>query len=150
MDEFIELLKKFDDSPDLTPQPPLGKVLVIDDDPNIRQGLERTLKQRNYEVIITTLGQDGINQLTDDISVVLLDVKLPRMDGTEAYRKLRERNPNVPIIFYSAYPGDEKKAQECLELKPYAFIEKGVSKDIDRLYSLIDKAAKERSEKNNE
>ncbi|MBC8459189.1 MAG: response regulator [Deltaproteobacteria bacterium] len=57
MDEFTELLKKFDDTPEPPPQPPLGKVLVIDDNPNIRQGLERTLKQRNYEVIITTTGQ---------------------------------------------------------------------------------------------
>jgi|GEM_PF-3999595 len=36
MDEFTELLKKFDDSPEPVPTPPLGKVLVIDDDPNIR------------------------------------------------------------------------------------------------------------------
>lgn len=118
-------------------------MLVIDDDPNIRQGLERTLKQRNYEVIITTIGQDGIDSLTDDISVILLDIKLLRMEGTEVYRRLKEKSPDIPTIFYSAYPGNEKIAQECLELKPYAFIEKGVSEDIDRLYALIEKAAKE-------
>lgn len=64
-------------------QPLIGKVLVIDDDPNIRQGLERTLKQRNYEVIITTTGQEGIESLDENTSVVLLDVKLPKMEGTE-------------------------------------------------------------------
>ena len=142
MDEFTELLKKFDDSPEPPPPPPLGKVLVIDDDPNIRQGLERTLKQRNYEVIITAIGQDGIRSLTDDVSVVLLDVKLSRMDGTKVYQLLKEKSPDIPIIFYSAYPGNERIAQKCLQLKPYAFIEKGVSEDIDRLYSLIEKAAR--------
>ena len=142
MDEFTELLKKFDDTPEQPPPPPAGKVLVIDDDPNIRQGLERTLTQRNYEVIITTFGQDGIENLTDDVNVVLLDVKLPKMDGTVVYRQLKEKNPDVPIIFYSAYPGKEKVAKKCLELKPYAFIEKGVYEDIDRLYELIEKTVK--------
>jgi len=147
MDEFIELLKKFDNTPEAPPQPPSGKVLIIDDDPNIRQGLERTLKQRNYEVIITAIGQDGIDSFTDDISVILLDIKLPRMEGTEVYRRLKEKNPDISIIFYSAYPGNEKIAQECLELEPYAFIEKGVTEDIDRLYSLIEEAVKQRKKK---
>ena len=147
MDKLTELIKKFDDSPEQPSQPPLGKVLVIDDDPNIRQGLERTLTQRNYDVVITTTGQDGLEKLTDDICVVLLDVKLPRMDGTEVYDLLKQKHPDIPIIFYSAYPGDEKIAKKCLELKPYACIEKGVTEDIDRLYSLIEEAVKQRKKK---
>jgi len=143
MDEFTELLKKFDDGPDRPPEPPVGKVLVIDDDPNIRQGLERTLIQRNYEVLVTTNGADGVDSLTDDINVVLLDVKLPKSDGTEIYELLKKKRQNVPIIFYSAFPGDDKVAKKCLDLKPYAFIEKGVEADIDRLYSLIERASKE-------
>ena len=142
MDRLSELIKKFDDTPEQPPPPPAGKVLVIDDDPNIRQGLERTLTQRNYEVVITTTGQDGLEKLTDDVCVVILDVKLPRTDGTEVYALLKGKHPDIPIIFYSAYPGDEKIAKKCLELKPYAFIEKGVSEDIDRLYGLIEKAVK--------
>jgi len=144
MDRLTELIKKFDDTPEQPPLPPSGKVLVIDDDPNIRQGLERTLNQRNYDVIITTTGQDGLENLTDDVCVIILDVKLPRMDGTEVFDLLKGKQPDIPIIFYSAYPGDEKIAKKCLELKPYAFIEKGVTEDIDRLYELIDKASKER------
>ena len=144
MDEFAELLKKFDDSPEPEPGPPIAKVLVIDDNANIRQGLERTLTQRNYEVIITTFGQDGIDKLTEDVSVVLLDVKLPRMDGIEVYRLLKEKQPGIPIIFYSAYPGDEKVAKKCLDLQPDGFIEKGAEEDIDRLYQLIEKAVMEK------
>jgi hypothetical protein len=47
MDEFTELLKKFDDSSEQF-IPPFGEVLVIDDDPNVRQGLDSTLRQRNF------------------------------------------------------------------------------------------------------
>ena len=67
---------------------------------------------------------------------------MPRTDGTEVYDLLKEKHPDIPIIFYSAYPGDEKIAKKCLELKPYAFVEKGVTEDNDRLYELIEKAAK--------
>jgi len=142
MNELTELLRKFDDGLKPLPRPLLGKVLVIDDDPNIRQGLERTLRQRNYEVVITTNGKDGVNQLADDTGVVLLDVKLPRMNGVEVYGLLKQKGPEIPIIFYSAYPGNEQIVQKCLALKPYGFIEKGVSEDIDRLYALIEKAVR--------
>jgi DNA-binding NtrC family response regulator len=141
MDEFDELLKKFDDTPAPEPEPILGKVLVVDDDPNIQQGLKKTLTERNYEVIIAVTGQEALESISDDVCVVILDVKLRGTDGLTLYRQLKEKHPDIPIIFYSAYPGDEKVARQCLELKPYAFIEKGVDEDIDRLYGLIKKAA---------
>lgn len=143
MDEFTELLKKFDDTPEPPTPPPLGKVLIIDDDPNIRQGLEKTLTRRNYEVVIAVTGEEGLEQFTADICVVILDVKLPRTNGITLYGQLKDIRPKTPIIFYSAYPGDESVARKCRELTPYAFIEKGVTEDIDRLYSLIEKAAME-------
>ena len=144
MDEFQVLLQKFDRQPETQFMAPKGKVLVIDDDPNIRQGLERTLTHRNYEVCITTNGKDGLDRINEDIHVVLLDVKLPRVDGTQVYTLLKEKCPNIPIIFYSAYPGNDDVADKCRDLGPYAFIEKGVYEEIDRLYDLIDKAVSKR------
>ena len=142
MDEFDELLKKFDDTPEPEPEPILGKVLVVDDDPNIQQGLKKTLTERNYEVGIAVTGQEALESFSNNVCVVILDVKLRGTDGITLYHQLKEKYPDIPIIFYSAYPGDEKIARQCLELKPYAFIEKGVEEDIDRLYQLIEKAAK--------
>ena len=137
MDRLKQLIRLYDDSPDPPKPPALGKILVIDDHPNIREGLERTLRQKNYEVAISTTGQEGIDRLSSDISVVILDVKLPRMDGTEVYNHLKKKRPDIPIIFYSAYPGNEEVAHKCLQLKPYGFIEKGVVSDIDKLFYLI-------------
>ena len=77
----------------------------------------------------------GLESLSPDVCVVILDVKLRGTDGLTLYRQLKEKRPDIPIIFYSAYPGDEKVARQCLEMNPYAFIEKGVEADIDRLYS---------------
>ena len=57
MDEFDELLKKFDDTPAPDPGPTFGKALVVDHDPNIQQGFKKTLTERNYEVVITVTDQ---------------------------------------------------------------------------------------------
>ncbi len=85
---------------------------MIDDDPNIRQGLERTLKQRNFDVVLTQNGMDGVSLLCDDIGCVILDVKMPKVSGIEVYGMLKEKDPNVPVIFYSAYPGGEDVAKK--------------------------------------
>jgi DNA-binding NtrC family response regulator len=139
MDEFAELLKKYDDT---TAQSilPYGEVLVIDDDLNVRLGLDSTLTQRNYSVLLSSTGQEGIDKLSDKTDVILLDVKLPQVDGTQIYPQLKQKIPAIPIIFYSAYPGNDTMTEKCMKLKPYAFIEKGVAEDIDRLFMLIKKA----------
>jgi len=69
---------------------------------------------------------------------------MPKVSGIEVYGMLKEKNPDIPVIFYSAYAGGEEMAQKCLDLKPYAFIEKGVSEQIDRLYDLITNAVADR------
>ncbi|MBT3387086.1 MAG: response regulator [Desulfobacula sp.] len=140
MDRFNRLLKKFD-----LEEPPFKsstrfQVLIIDDSLNIQNALKRILIQKNYEVTLESTGKGGIDALSDETGVVILDVKLPKMDGIHIYIKLKEKNPQVPIIFYSAYPGDKKIVKKCISLKPHAFIEKGVAKDIDSLYQSIDNA----------
>ena len=72
MDEFRELLRKFGETLTSGPGTPLGRVLVIDDDPNIRQGLQRTLRDKNFVVFIATTGQEGLDLLSRDMCVVVL------------------------------------------------------------------------------
>jgi len=140
MNRFNELLKKFNYKTRSLEKSNLPKILIIDDSLNIQQALKRTLIQKNHDVILESTGKGGIDALTRDIFVVILDVKLPKMDGTDVYLKLKEINPGIPIIFYSAYPGDKKIVKKCFSLKPYAFIEKGVAQDIDSLYQSIERA----------
>jgi len=140
MIEYSELLKSYKEDFEVTSKASYGKVLLVDDDRSINQGLERFLKQKNFEVVISYSGREGLNKLTHDTSVIILDVKLPKEDGTEVYSRLKEKRPEIPIIFYSAYPGEESKARKCFELNPFAFVEKGGAENIDRLFSLIQKA----------
>ncbi|MBT3176665.1 MAG: response regulator [Desulfobacula sp.] len=142
MNRFNELLEKFDSNTWPKTTNPF-KILIIDDSLNIQQALKRILIKKNYRVTFESTGQGGIDALTHETCAVILDIKLPKMDGLQVYVKLKEKNPDVPIIFYSAYPGDNQIIKKCLSLNPYAFIEKGVAEDIEALYLSIEKAASE-------
>ena len=78
------------------------KILMIEDDEAIRTGLKYYLEQENFEVIETDNGKDSLKILTDeDISIYLLDVNLPDINGFDLFKKLKEIK-DIPIIFLTA------------------------------------------------
>ena len=78
------------------------KILMIEDDEAIRTGLKYYLEQENFEVIETDNGKDRLKILTDeDISICLLDVNLPDINGFDLFKKLKEIK-DIPIIFLTA------------------------------------------------
>ena len=77
-------------------------ILMIEDDEAIRTGLKYYLEQENFEVIETDNGKDSLKILTDeDISICLLDVNLPDINGFDLFKKLKEIK-DIPIIFLTA------------------------------------------------
>jgi two-component system, OmpR family, response regulator MtrA len=84
----------------------MATVLLVEDDPGARQGLELALRRLGYEVHPTASGEaalDGIREATVD--VVVLDVMLPGLDGFEVCRRLR-RGSDVPVIMLTARGDD--------------------------------------------
>lgn len=78
------------------------KILMIEDDEAIRTGLKYYLEQENFEVIETDNGKDSLKILIDeDISICLLDVNLPDINGFDLFKKLKEIK-DIPIIFLTA------------------------------------------------
>lgn len=78
------------------------KILMIEDDEAIRTGLKYYLEQENFEVIEIDNGKDSLKVLTDeDISICLLDVNLPDINGFDLFKKLKEIK-DIPIIFLTA------------------------------------------------
>ena len=75
-------------------KPPAGRVLVIDDDPDIRTVLQKTLSGAGYEVVTAETGRDAISVLArEDFVVILSDVRMPELDGPSLFRFLEQHLP---------------------------------------------------------
>ncbi|MFC1962320.1 response regulator transcription factor [Chloroflexota bacterium] len=90
-------------------------ILVVDDDPAILRLLCTNLKARGYRVTTAVDGEESLRVAEADfIDLIILDLMMPKIDGTEVCRRIREWS-NVPIIILSAR-GDEMDKVKCLEL----------------------------------
>src|SRR5271169_2418844 len=83
---------------------PRGSVLVVDDELEIREGLEALLTSENFEVTVAETGQAGLQKLEDKpFDLILLDVSLPDRNGLDMLREIRLRDPHLSIILITAY-----------------------------------------------
>ncbi len=112
------------------------KVLVVDDDPTIRQLCAEVLSDEGYAVDTASNGQEALVRLErNGIKVVLIDIMMPVMDGMQLCRILRSREAtrNLPIIVMSAATNLANKATEALAnsvlVKPF---------EIDKLLSCVE------------
>jgi len=90
-------------------------ILVVDDDPAILKLVCTNLKARGYRVSTAMDGEECLQVVESDfVNLIILDIMMPRLDGVEVCRRVREWS-DVPIIVLSAR-GDEKDKVRCLEL----------------------------------
>lgn len=107
-----------------------GRALVIDDQQALLSVAEDMLTARGMQVLLANNGPQAIDLFLayhDEINVVLLDFKMPHMNGDEIFARLREINPNVQVVISSGYSEEEtsdffSKNPDVLFLqKPYRF-----------------------------
>jgi two-component system response regulator AtoC len=99
-------------------------VLVIDDDPGIREYLEAAVSRQGYEVIAAKDGEEALANLDHfKPDVVTLDVVLPGMDGLETLRRLKQRMPEVPVVMLSGH-GQARTIVEAMRLGASDFLRK--------------------------
>lgn len=80
------------------------KILIIDDEDSIHLLYSEEFEEEGYEVYGALSGEDALDKLNDiSPDLVILDINMPGMDGIEALRKIKEINPNLPVILSSAY-----------------------------------------------
>jgi CheY-like chemotaxis protein len=114
------------------------RVLLVDDDMRNVYSLSNALQSARLSIVAAADGYEAIEQLDAhrDTALVLMDIMMPRMDGHEAIRRIREqeRHRALPIIALTAraMPGDRQK---CLDAGANDFIAKPV--DVDRLLALL-------------
>ena len=81
------------------------KLLVVDDEPVICQACHRIFSRQGFDVEESTDAREGLNRATEgDYSAVLLDIKMPEMDGMQFLAELREEKPDVPVMIMTGYP----------------------------------------------
>jgi len=103
-----------------------GRILIIDDDPNLVRVLQLSLEKEGYEVVSATDGAEGLQQAyKTQPDLVISDITMPKMDGWEVCRRLREIS-DVPIIMLTARVG-ERDTIKSLELGADDYITKPFS-----------------------
>ena len=96
----------------MTTSPPEARLLVVEDEPNIRELLATSLRFAGFEVHVAADGASALKQAaTHQPDLVVLDVMLPDMDGFTVTRKLRESGRILPIVFVTARDSVEDKVK---------------------------------------
>jgi two-component system response regulator MprA len=81
----------------------MARVLVVDDEPAVRRALERALRLDSYDVALAGDGEEALDVLaTSPADAVILDVAMPRLDGLEVCRRMRQAGDHTPILMLTA------------------------------------------------
>ncbi len=103
------------------------RILVIDDEIAIREVIKEILEEEGYEVALASDGRLAMKQLRrydDDTALILCDVKMPRMDGWEVLKKVREHYPDIPVIMISGHATSAEDAMQAVRLGAYDYLTK--------------------------
>jgi len=102
----------------------IPRILVIDDEERMCWALERALSHEGYQVFTATRGLQGIEMtLETEPSTVILDLKMPDIDGIEVLKRLKSINPNIPVIMITAH-GTIETAIEAMKIGATDYITK--------------------------
>jgi DNA-binding NtrC family response regulator len=115
-----------------------SRILVADDDEGVRFFLTELLKKENYPVEEASNGEEALlKQRNELFDLVILDVKMPKMDGIETLREMRKINPDLIVVMITAY-GSQKIALDAIREGAYDYFTKPF--DADELLVVIRRA----------
>lgn len=114
------------------------KLLIADDEQEFASTLVARLQLRNFKVSMVTSGIDALEALENDLpDVMLLDLKMPDLDGLEVLARLRVKYPKLQVIILTGH-GSFEAGKEGMELGAYDYIMKPV--DLNRLIEIVQAA----------
>jgi len=121
-----------------------ARLLIVDDEEQFVEALSERLSMRDYDVTTALTGEDAIVKLTNyNFDVVILDVHLPRIDGTEVLRKIKNLKPLTEVIMLTGH-GTVEMAIEGMKLGAFDFLMKPC--EAEDLTLKIDKAHDRKAE----
>jgi two-component system response regulator CpxR len=115
-----------------------SKVLLVDDEREFAQTLSERLMMRDMGSAVAYDGESAFNLINEeDPEVIILDLKMPGIDGLEVLRKVKQTHPEIEIIILTGH-GNEEDRKLCMELGAFAYLQKPL--DISVLSETIQKA----------
>jgi len=113
------------------------KILVIDDEPILRDSLRVALETSGYDVLTARTGEEGLDlSQRENPDLVLLDHWLPGMNGDEVLRRIKEMNPDIPVIVMTAQ-GSIELAVNAMKMGAFDFLIKPF--ELDQIEALVKK-----------
>jgi len=104
-----------------------GKILIVDDQKGVRRLLEELFKKEGWDVKVASDGQEAISLVKEKLpDIILMDVKMPNMNGLEASQVILQAHSQIPIIMMTAY-GEIEVVMKALE----AGVRKCITKPFD-------------------
>jgi len=104
-----------------------GRILIVDDDERQRSALAAVLSEHAFETQVASDGQEALERLTTfDADVIVADLVMPRMDGFELLRSLKDRGDVTPAIALTGFGSMEKALSAVHDLKAFWYLEKPV------------------------
>ena len=99
-----------------------ARLLIVDDEEQFVEALSERLSMRDYEVMTSLTGEDAIEKITNyNFDVVILDVRLPGVDGTEVLREIKNLKPLTEVIMLTGH-GTMEMAIEGMKLGAFDFL----------------------------
>jgi len=115
-----------------------GRILIVEDEKSMREVLKILLEGEKYEVVPASDGFEGLSYIKSDIfDLVITDVKMPKVDGFELLKKVKEVSPGTIVIMITAF-GTTEAAIEAMKLGAYDYIHKPFK--IDEIRLIVEKA----------
>jgi two-component system nitrogen regulation response regulator NtrX len=112
-----------------SPLTPKFRILVVDDEPDIRKTLKMTLEYEGYEVLAASSGNEGLDRASSERpDAILLDIKMPGLDGLEVLERLTSLGTDSAIIMISGH-GDISDAVKATKLGAFDFLEKPLEQE---------------------
>ena len=115
----------------------MSRILIVDDDDQLRRSFEKLLKEEGYRVTGAATGEDGLASIRRELpDLVIVDLCLPGMDGLETFERIRRIEPKLPVVIMTAY-GTTETAIEATKLGAFDYTLKPF--DIPQMLGLIRK-----------
>jgi len=113
-----------------------GQILLVDDNEEFLDSTRDVLDDEGYDIVTATSGEEGIELAgSQTFDVILMDIKMPGMNGVESFIEIKRCNPKVKVIMVTAYTVEDLMRQ-ALKENAHTFLRKSVN--MEQLLDLVE------------